>query len=88
MKEVASATNDVAGDGTTTATLLTQAIVRHGQRNVAAGADPLSLRRGIELAVEQVTAHLRDVQAVPVAGREQIARVAAISAGDAEARRA
>src|SRR6185312_10108959 len=84
VREVATATNDVAGDGTTTATLLAQAIVRHGLRNVAAGADPVSLRRGIELAVDQVTAHLRDVQAVPVTSRELIARVAGISAGETE----
>src|SRR3954468_1184607 len=84
VKEVALATNNVAGDGTTTATLLAQAIVRHGLRNVSAGADPVSLRRGIELAVGQVIAHLRDVQAVPVREREQIARAAAISAGEEE----
>ena len=84
VKEVASATNEIAGDGTTTATVLAQAIVRHGLRNVAAGADPLALRRGIELAVTQVIAHLRDVQAVPVRERRQIARVAAISAGETE----
>ena len=84
VKEVARATNDLAGDGTTTATLLAQAIVRHGVRNVAAGADPVALRRGIELAVSQVAAHLRDVQAVPVDSRELIARVASISAGENE----
>ena len=54
VRHVASATNEVAGDGTTTATVLAQAIVRHGIRNVAAGADPMALRRGIERAVEQV----------------------------------
>jgi chaperonin GroEL len=84
VKEVALATNNVAGDGTTTATLLAQAIVRHGLRNVAAGADPLALRRGIEIAVRQVVEHLRDAQAVPVREREQISRVATISAADEE----
>src|SRR4051794_16848068 len=84
VKEVALATNNIAGDGTTTATLLAQAIVRHGLRNVAAGADPLALRRGIELAERQVIEHLRDVQAVPVLEREQISRVATIAAGDPE----
>ena len=59
VREVATATNDVAGDGTTTATLLAQTIVRHGLKNVAAGANPLALRRGIESAVDQVVEHLR-----------------------------
>jgi len=82
VREVATATNDVAGDGTTTATLLAQTIVRQGLKNVAAGANPLALRRGIEKAVEEVVATLRDKQSKEVAGKEQIARVAAISAGD------
>ncbi|HEX2358554.1 MAG TPA: chaperonin GroEL [Solirubrobacterales bacterium] len=84
VREVATATNDVAGDGTTTATLLAQTIVRHGLRNVAAGANPLGLRRGIELAVDQVVDDLRDKQSKEIAGKEQIARVAAISAADEE----
>src|SRR5947207_452106 len=84
VREVATATNDVAGDGTTTATLLAQTIVHHGQRNVAAGANPLALRRGIESAVDQVVEHLRDKQSKEIAGKEQIARVAAISAADNE----
>src|ERR671937_1161177 len=84
VREVATATNDVAGDGTTTATLLAQTIVHHGQRNVAAGANPLALRRGIERAVDQVTDHLREKQSQEIAGKEQIARVAAISAADDE----
>jgi chaperonin GroEL len=84
VREVATATNDVAGDGTTTATLLAQTIVRNGLRNVAAGANPLALRRGIENAVDQVTEHLREKQSKEIAGKEQIARVAAISAADDE----
>src|ERR1700709_2301980 len=66
VREVATATNDVAGDGTTTATLLAQTIVRHGLKNVAAGANPLALRRGIEKAVEDVVANLRDEQSKEV----------------------
>ncbi len=84
VREVATATNDVAGDGTTTATLLAQIIVRQGLKNVAAGANPLALRRGIEAAVEDVVETLREKQSKEVAGKEQIARVAAISAGDDE----
>jgi chaperonin GroEL len=82
VREVATATNDVAGDGTTTATLLAQTIVRQGLKNVAAGANPLALRRGIEKAVEEVVDNLRNKQSKEVAGKDQIARVAAISAGD------
>jgi chaperonin GroEL len=82
-KEVATKTNDIAGDGTTTATVLAQAIVREGLRNVAAGANPMVLRRGIEEGVRVVIANLRD-QAKPVSGKEQIAQVAAISAADPE----
>src|SRR2546421_4716487 len=81
VREVATATNDVAGDGTTTATVLAQAIVHNGLRNVAAGADPLALKRGIEKAVDQVVENIRS-QAKDVSGKDQIARVAAISAGD------
>jgi chaperonin GroEL len=84
VREVATATNDVAGDGTTTATLLAQTIVRHGLKNVAAGANPLGLRKGIEMAVEQVVENLREKQSKDIAGKEQIARVAEISAADEE----
>jgi chaperonin GroEL len=83
VREVATATNDVAGDGTTTATVLAQAIVRQGLKNVAAGADPLRVRRGIEHAVDAVVEYIRSV-AADVSGKEQIARVATISAGDEE----
>ncbi len=83
VREVATATNDVAGDGTTTATVLAQAIVRQGLKNVAAGANPLALKRGIEKAVDNVVAHI-EKQAVEISGKEQIARVATISAGDDE----
>ncbi len=81
VREVATATNDVAGDGTTTATVLAQQIVRSGLQNVAAGANPLGLKRGIEKAVDQVVENIGK-QATDIAGKEQIARVAAISAGD------
>jgi chaperonin GroEL len=84
VREVATATNDVAGDGTTTATLLAQTMVHSGLRNVAAGANPLALRRGIEAAVDQVVANVRDKQSKEIAGKDQIARVAAISAADDE----
>src|SRR5881296_1160972 len=83
VREVATATNDVAGDGTTTATVLAQAIVRDGLRNVAAGANPLALKRGIEKAVDDVVASI-EKQSTDIEGKEQIARVAAISAGDEE----
>src|SRR5256714_2798344 len=82
VREVATATNDVAGDGTTTATLLAQSMVRQGMKNVAAGANPMALKRGVEQAVDQVVDHLRDKQSKEISGKEQIARVAAISAGD------
>jgi chaperonin GroEL len=82
-REVASKTNDVAGDGTTTATVLAQAIVREGMRMVAAGANPMALKRGLELAVERVKQEVRRV-ATPVAGKEQIAQVANISGHDEE----
>ena len=81
VKEVAKKTDDVAGDGTTTATVLAQALVREGLRNVAAGADPLSLKRGIEKAVEAVSEHLLKA-AKEVETKEQIAATAGISAGD------
>ena len=83
VREVATATNDVAGDGTTTATVLAQAIVRKGLKNVAAGANPLGLKRGIEIAVNQVVAHIGK-QSKEISGKDQIARVATISAGDEE----
>jgi chaperonin GroEL len=83
VREVATATNDVAGDGTTTATVLAQAIVHQGLRNVAAGANPIALKRGIELAVNQVVEAIGK-RAKAVSGKDQIARVAAISAGDDE----
>jgi chaperonin GroEL len=83
VREVATATNDVAGDGTTTATVLAQAIVRQGLKNVAAGANPLALKRGIEKAVEEVVKNIAS-QSKEVSGKDQIARVATISAGDDE----
>jgi chaperonin GroEL len=83
VREVATATNDVAGDGTTTATVLAQAIVRDGLKNVAAGANPLALKRGIELAVDDVVESI-EKQSTEIEGKEQIARVATISAGDEE----
>ena len=81
VKEVAKKTDDVAGDGTTTATVLAQALVKEGLRNVAAGANPIALKRGIEKAVEAVTAELL-AQAKDVETKEEIAATAAISAGD------
>jgi chaperonin GroEL len=83
VREVATATNDVAGDGTTTATVLAQAIVRQGLKNVAAGANPLGLKRGIETAVDQVVEAIGKLSK-EVSGKDQIARVATISAGDEE----
>jgi len=83
VKEVATKTNDVAGDGTTTATLLAQIMVNEGLKNVTAGADPMAIRRGIEKGVEAVTKQLKD-QAKELTGKDEIAQVAAISAADAE----
>jgi chaperonin GroEL len=83
VREVATATNDVAGDGTTTATVLAQAIVRQGLKNVTAGANPLALKRGIEKAVDQVVKNI-EAQSKAISGKDQIARVATISAGDEE----
>jgi chaperonin GroEL len=83
VREVATATNDVAGDGTTTATVLAQAIVREGMKNVAAGANPMALKRGIETAVEKVVENLKS-QSTEVSGREDIARVATISSRERE----
>lgn len=82
VKEVSTKTNDVAGDGTTTATLLAQALVREGMKNVAAGADPMSLKRGIETAVE-ATVESVVANSQKISGTEDIARVATISADDA-----
>jgi chaperonin GroEL len=82
-KEVATKTNDVAGDGTTTAAVLAQALVREGMKNVAAGANPLALQRGLRQGVETVVDTLREM-AEPVLGKEQIAQVAANSANDPE----
>jgi chaperonin GroEL len=81
VREVATATNDVAGDGTTTATVLAQTIVREGLKNVAAGANPLGLKRGVEKAVDQVVERIKEVS-TEISGKDQIARVAAISAAD------
>jgi chaperonin GroEL len=83
VREVATSTNDVAGDGTTTATLLAQAIVREGLKNVAAGANPMGLKRGIEQAVESVVENLKS-QSKEISGKEDIARVATISARERE----
>ncbi len=83
VKEVASKTNDVAGDGTTTATLLAQAIIRDGFKNVAAGANPMILKRGIQGAVDVAVAEIKKLSH-PVENKEAIAQVASVSAGDAE----
>ncbi len=83
LKEAATKTNDIAGDGTTTATVLAQAIVHEGLRNVAAGANPMQLKRGIDLGVAAVVEALK-AQATPVASKDQIAQVATISAADQE----
>ncbi|MEX2210956.1 MAG: chaperonin GroEL [Gaiellaceae bacterium] len=83
VREVATATNDVAGDGTTTATVLAQAMVREGMKNVAAGANPMALKRGIENAVDQVVESLK-AQSKEISGKEDIARVATVSARDRE----
>ncbi|EFD93405.1 chaperonin GroEL [Megasphaera lornae] len=83
VKEVATKTNDVAGDGTTTATLLAQAMIQEGMRNVAAGANPMILKRGIEKAVTTLVDEIQR-RAIPVADKAAIAQVASISAGDEE----
>src|ERR1041385_5040931 len=80
-KEVATKTNDVAGDGTTTATVLARAMVRHGMKNVAAGANPMGLKKGIEKAVEAAVEAVMN-QAKEVEGKDEIAQVASISAAD------
>ena len=83
VREVASKTNDVAGDGTTTATVLAQAIIREGLQNVAAGANPMALKRGIEKAVESAVGAIKKMS-VSVHERSDIAKVAIISANDAQ----
>ena len=83
VKEVATKTNDVAGDGTTTATLLAQAIIREGLKNVTAGANPILIRNGIRKAVDVAVEEIKNISK-PVSGKEDIARVAAISAADEE----
>ena len=83
VREVATATNDVAGDGTTTATVLAQAMVREGLKNVAAGANPMALKRGIEKAVESVVEGLK-AQSKEISGKEDIARVATVSSRERE----
>ncbi|WP_174735130.1 chaperonin GroEL [Mesobacillus harenae] len=83
VAEVASKTNDVAGDGTTTATVLAQAMIREGLKNVTAGANPMGIRKGIEKAVKTALEELKAI-AKPIEGRESIAQVAAISSGDTE----
>ena len=82
IREVATKTNDVAGDGTTTATLLAQAITREGLKNLSAGANPMVMRKGIEKAVEAAVAAIKE-HSVPVSGSEDIARVGTVSSGDA-----
>src|ERR687895_215716 len=83
VREVATATTDVAGDGTTTATVLAQAIVREGLKNVAAGANPMGLKRGIEKAVDEVVEHLK-AQSKEISGKEDIARVGAVVSRERE----
>src|SRR3977135_1753093 len=83
VREVATATNDVAGDGTTTATVLAQAIVREGLKNVSAGANPMGLKRGIEAAVSAVVENLK-TQSKEISGKEDIARVATVSSRSTE----
>ncbi|MEG2337853.1 MAG: chaperonin GroEL [Clostridium sp.] len=83
VKEVSTKTNDVAGDGTTTATLLAQAIIREGLKNVTAGANPMLIRQGIKMAVENAVDKIKELSK-PVSGKEDIARVAAVSAADEE----
>ncbi len=83
LKEAATKTNDIAGDGTTTATVLAQAIVNEGLKNVAAGANPMLLKRGIEAATEAISAHIL-AQATPISTKEEIAQVASVSAQDSE----
>ncbi|MFW5994154.1 MAG: TCP-1/cpn60 chaperonin family protein, partial [Halanaerobiaceae bacterium] len=83
VKEVATKTNDVAGDGTTTATVLAEAIFKEGLKNVAAGANPMLLKRGIEKAVARLTDEIANISR-PVEGKEAVSQIAAISAADEE----
>src|SRR5579862_5348686 len=83
LKEAATKTNDIAGDGTTTATVLAQAIVNEGLKNVAAGANPMQLRTGIQLATAAVVEYIKNL-AIPVDGRKEIEQIAAITAADPE----
>ncbi len=83
VKEVATKTNDVAGDGTTTATILAQAMIQEGMRNVAAGANPMILKKGIEMAVKTLVESIKN-KAIKVTGKEEIAQVASVSAADEE----
>ncbi|MGH3851668.1 MAG: TCP-1/cpn60 chaperonin family protein, partial [Pseudonocardiaceae bacterium] len=83
VKEVAKKTDDVAGDGTTTATVLAWAMVREGLRNVAAGANPMSLKKGIEAATARAVAAIKEIS-VEVEAKEQVSQVASISAADTE----
>ncbi|MFA5349339.1 MAG: TCP-1/cpn60 chaperonin family protein, partial [Candidatus Paceibacterota bacterium] len=83
VKEVASKTNDIAGDGTTTATVLAQAIITEGLKNVAAGANPLLIKRGIELAKQKVLDYLKSISK-PISQKDEIAKVATIAAEDHE----
>lgn len=83
VKEVSTKTNDVAGDGTTTATVLAQAMIKEGVKNVAAGADPMAIKRGVEKAVDSAVEELKEITS-PVNGKEDIARVASISANNSE----
>ena len=84
VKEVATKTNDVAGDGTTTATVLAQAMINEGMKNLAAGANPIILRKGMKKATDEAVEAIRRHESVKLTGKEQIAKVAAISAGDEE----
>src|SRR6201982_1630460 len=81
LKEAATKTNDVAGDGTTTATVLAQAIVNEGLKNLAAGANPMQLRAGIQMATTAVVEYIKNL-AIPVDGRKEIEQIAAITAAD------
>jgi chaperonin GroEL len=83
VKEVATKTNDIAGDGTTTATVMAQAMIREGLKNVAAGANPMMMKKGIEKAVADAVEAIRSI-AKPIEDKESIAHVAAVSAGDEE----
>ncbi|MDR0978554.1 MAG: chaperonin GroEL, partial [Lachnospiraceae bacterium] len=83
VKEVSTKTNDVAGDGTTTATVLAQSMVKEGVKNVAAGGDPMAIKRGIDKAVSEAVSALKEISS-PVNGKEDIARVASISANNSE----